>query len=176
MRLPCFALFTGLALAACSDTQGPALKGPAFFKIAIDGQPVSLSLAQAGCGDYGLILDVGSLAAVIPNADYLEIRIADMRRPRAFVLADAGSGRFAQTHFLGIAGLSFATDSVTPGHFTVTGVDFADSVLAGTFSFRLVSLMSSTTGYDATGSFRLPFGQVFTVDHPDGTTCQAPPN
>ena len=57
----------------------------------------------------------------------------------------------------------------------MTGLDFADSVIAGSFSFRLVSTMNSATTYDVTGSFRQPFTQVFTVANPGGTTCQAHP-
>ncbi|MEO8140622.1 MAG: hypothetical protein ABI742_13295 [Gemmatimonadota bacterium] len=175
MRSRCLTLLAVLALAACGDSQGPGLNGPALIKIAIDGQTVPPVVAHAGCGDYGFILSLAPLAPAVPNADVLEIRAADLRGAKTFTLANVSTGRFARTYSLGTGGLSYQTDSVAPGRLTITGVDFTDSVVAGTFSFRLVSTMNSATTYDATGSFRQAFTQVFTVANPGGTTCQARP-
>jgi hypothetical protein len=175
MRSSCSALLIGLALTACSDSQGPDLAGPPFFEIAVDGDSVPV-VAEAGCGDYGLIVMAASLDPPIPYAHVLEVHVANVRQPATFELAGRSSGSFAFTRYLTVVGLSYQTDSLHPGRFTVSGLDFADSVVAGSFSFRLVSLLSATTTYDVTGSFRLPFHPVFTQNHPEGTPCQAPPN
>jgi hypothetical protein len=164
-----------LALAACGDSQGPSLSGPAFIKVAIDGQAVPPVVAHAGCGDYGFILSLAPLDPAVPNADVLEIRAADLRGAKRFTLANVSTGSFARTYSLGVGGLSYQTDSVAPGRLSITGISFADSTIAGTFSFRLVSTMNPATTYDVTGSFRQPFTQVFTVANPGGTTCQAQP-
>lgn len=165
-----------LALLGCTEAQGPNLRGPSYFRIAVDGQDAVIAAAQAGCGDSGLIVAAASLASAIPDADVLQIHLHDLSRPATYSLGAVSTGRFARTHFLGPAGQSYATDSAAPGRLTVIGLDFTDSLIAGRFEFRLVSLINPGTGYDLTGSFRLPLGVIATVQHPEGTPCQAPPN
>jgi hypothetical protein len=169
------ALLAGLAVTGCSDSQGPDLAGPPFFEIAVDGDSVPV-IAQAGCGNYGLIIAAASLDPPIPDADILEIRVANVREPATFELAGRSSGSFAFTRYVTVFGFSYHTDSLHPGGFTVSGIDFVDSVVAGSFSFRLGLEPFDTTSYAVTGSFRLPFHPVFTHEHPEGTPCQAPSN
>jgi hypothetical protein len=174
MRPLSLGLVIGIMLTACTDSQSPSVVGPPFVKIAIDGEPLPPVLGQAGCADYGLSVLIASLDPQVPDADVLEIHVSDFRRPATFALAGLSSGSFARTRYLGVSGFAYRTDSLNPGRFTVTGVDFTDSVVAGAFSFQLVSIDFPTITYHATGSFRLPFGQLFTVDNPEGTPCQAP--
>ncbi len=168
------ALAFALALAACGDGQGPSLAGDPFLDVVVDGDSLGPLVSQAGCADFGMTLLVSQLDPPIPDADVLEIHVDDLRRAGRFTLGDTASDGFARTHFLGPAGMAYRTDALDPGHLTITGVDFGDSVVAGRFSFRLVSYLSGTISYTVTGAFRLPLGQIFSVAHPEGTTCQAP--
>ncbi len=171
MRGPIY-LITLLAAIACSDSQGPPLNGPAFLKIAVNGQAVTPHVAQAGCGDFSFILSVAPLDPAVPDADVLEIRIAGLERAGTFRLGGVASGTFARAYTLQPAGFAYQTSDADPGRLVVSGLSFQDSLVTGTFSFRLFNLQPSSTSYTVTGSFRQSFGQVYTVEHPEGTTCQ----
>ena len=167
-------LLAALVLAGCGESQGPTLAGDPFLRIVVDGDTLGSLVSQAGGGDFGMTLLVAQLDPPIPDADVLEIHVADLRRAGRFPLGDPVSGSFARTHFLGPAGLAYRTDSLSPGHLTISGVDFGDSLVAGRFAFPLVSYLSPTITYQVSGAFRLPLGQHYTVEHPEGTPCQAP--
>lgn len=167
-------LLGALVLAGCGESQGPTLAGDPFLRIVVDGDTLGSLVSQVGCGDFGMTLLVAQLDPPIPDADVLEIHVADLRRADRFTLGDPASGSFARTHFLGPAGLAYRTDSLSPGHLTISDVDFGDSLVAGRFAFPLVSDLPPTITYQVSGAFRLALGQLYTVEHPEGTPCQAP--
>jgi hypothetical protein len=173
MRRPVSLLLALASTLACSDSQGPGLSGSPFLRLTVDGQPVTGLTSQAGCGDFSFILSAAPLSTAIPDADVLEIRLAGLHRRGSFQLASVASGSFARTFTLRPAGFAFQTDSLEPGRLTISGLSFRDSLVAGSFAFRLFNLLPSSTSHSVSGSFRLSFGQIFTVDHPEGTTCQA---
>jgi len=159
--------------AGCSDTEGPNLHGTPFFHATIDGRAWSPRVAAAGCGDYALILQAAPASALIPDADLFEIRISNLSGPGTFSLIDPASSRFAQTLSLQGPAATYQTTRQNPGLVTITGLDLADSLVAGTFSARLTSITPPAAQITIAGSFRLPLTPVYTVQYPEGTPCQS---
>jgi hypothetical protein len=140
-----------LATLACSDSQGPSLRGPPFLKIIVDGQTLSPRVAQSGCGDFSFILSVAPLDPPIPDADVLEIRLAGLGSSGTFRLGDPASGSFARAYTLRPAGLGYQTSDAHPGQVVISGLSFQDSLVSGSFAFELFNLLPSSTSYTVRG-------------------------
>jgi hypothetical protein len=101
----------------------------------------------------------------------LELRIGELATTGEYSLSDSVTGRYAHTLNLRATGPTYRTTGQAPGRISITGVDFNDSLVAGTFSFAVISVASSADVHRVSGSFRLPLSAIYTVQHPDGTPC-----
>lgn len=161
---------TLVAAIASTDASGPGLYGAPFFRGSVDGTAWTSSAAFAFCGDCALIISA-PVATLIPNTDLLEVRIGEVATTGDYELGDSVTGRFAHTLNLRATGPTYRTSGPAPGRVTIAGIDFTDSLVAGTFRFKLTSEAPSADVHTVAGSFRLPLSAIYTVEHPEGTPC-----
>lgn len=167
-----------LALACDSGSTGPGTKGPEFFKATIDREVWVPQVVLASCGETNLGFIAGRPALPPGSQESMLIRISVPVHLGIYVLGDSSTGRsasFVRTLEPG-SSVWFNSTSEQPGQANITGLSFPDSIVAGTFRFNAVSATDPTEIRRISGSFRAKWMPVYTVEHPDGTTCAPPPD
>lgn len=156
-----------LCSAGCTESTGPVTQGPPFFRATADGSPWTPGAVSTVCQDFSLVLRATPLPS---DTTFLILRVADMTGVGVYSFGDVASGRFGEIYDTASTLLAL-TSAPDPGHLSITGIDFTDSVLAGRFAVSLRYLTDSASSIAVTGSFRLPFHSIASGNNPQGTPC-----
>jgi hypothetical protein len=148
--------------AACSDSSGPDLNGPAFFTATLDGVSWAGDTTVAVLTN-GSHLSVTGVRSASPTEEQEITLTLEGFGKGTFVLGDQTAAGVAALTVMQVdnhvvTGIShYLSSPQHPGELRITGISTSDSVVTGSFAFEAASQPDTASHHQVSGQFRVRY-------------------